>query len=61
MYAAEGRVDIAPEIVAFLRDQGTTAPELIADLLATFDVEAALLAAGLNERDIAALRRRLLG
>jgi hypothetical protein len=60
MYAAEGRADIAPGIAAFLRDRGTTAPELIAGLLAGFDVEAALLDAGLEAADIAALRRRLL-
>ena len=60
MYAAEGRADIAPEIAAFLRDQGTTAPELITRLLTTFDVEATLLGAGLEEADLAALRRRLL-
>lgn len=60
MYAAEGRADIAPEVAAYLRDQGTTAPELIERLLAGFDVEAALLAAGLETGDIAALRRRLL-
>src|ERR1700733_14418930 len=59
MYAAEGRADIAPEIAAYLRDQGTTAPKLIVKLLATFDVEAALLAGGLDRDDIAALRHRL--
>jgi protein tyrosine/serine phosphatase len=60
MYAAEGRADLAPEIAAFLRDQGTTAPELIANLLATFDVGAALRDGGLEDADIAALRARLL-
>ncbi|HEY0278866.1 MAG TPA: tyrosine-protein phosphatase [Solirubrobacterales bacterium] len=60
MYAAEGRADIAPEIAAYLRDQGTSAPQLIVDLLATFDVEATLLDAGLEAADVTALRRRLL-
>jgi protein-tyrosine phosphatase len=60
MYAAEGRADIAPEIAAYLRDQGTTAPQLIVDLIASFDVEAALRAGGLAEADLAALRHRLL-
>jgi protein-tyrosine phosphatase len=60
MYAAEGRADIAPEIAAYLRDQGTTAPELIADLLTTFDIEAALLDAGLEEGDLDAVRSRLV-
>jgi protein-tyrosine phosphatase len=60
LYAAEGRADIAPGVAAYLRDQGTTAPALIAELLAEFDVEAALLAGGLETDDLAALRRRLL-
>jgi hypothetical protein len=48
------------EIAAFLREQGTTATELIVDLLAGFDVEGALREAGLTAADVAALRRRLL-
>jgi hypothetical protein len=60
MYAAEGRADIAPEIAAFLSDRGTTAPELIVELLTDFDVEAALLGAGLEQGDLDAVRSRLV-
>ncbi len=60
LYLSRGRPDEAPGIAEFLRGRGTTATELIVDLLATFDVEAALLAAGLGEDDVAALGRRLL-
>jgi protein-tyrosine phosphatase len=60
LYLSRGDEDEAPKIAAFLREQGTTATELIVDLLAEFDVEAALLDAGLSADDVAALRRRLL-
>ena len=61
LYLARGEADEAPRIAAFLRDRGTTATELIVELLAGFDVEAALLEAGLGEDEIAGVRRRLLG
>jgi hypothetical protein len=60
LYLSRGDEDEAPKIAAFLRDQGTTATELIVDLLAEFDVEVTLLQAGLGAGDVAALRRRLL-
>jgi hypothetical protein len=60
LYLSRGRPDEAPGIAEFLRGQGTTATELIVDLLATFDLEAALLDAGLERDDIEALRERLL-
>jgi hypothetical protein len=60
LYLSRGQEDEAPKIAAFLREQGTTATELIVELLAEFDVEAALLDAGLTEEDIGALRRRLV-
>jgi protein tyrosine/serine phosphatase len=60
LYLSRGEADEAPNIAAFLRDQGTTATELIVDLLTGFDVEATLLAGGLDPEDVAALRRRLL-
>jgi protein-tyrosine phosphatase len=59
LYLSRGEEDEAPKIAAFLRDQGTTATALILDLLATLDLEATLLAAGLTEADLAALRGRL--
>jgi len=61
LYLSRGEADEAPKIAAFLREQGTTATELIVDLLAEFDVEASLRDAGLGEDDLAALRGRLLG
>jgi hypothetical protein len=60
LYLSRGQEDEAPKIAEFLRGQGTTATALIVETLTTFDVEAALLGAGLGERDVAALRRRLL-
>jgi len=60
LYRSRGRPDEAPGIAEFLRGQGTTATELIVDLLASFDVEAALRDGGLGEDDLAALRGRLL-
>ncbi len=60
LYLAHGEADEAPKIAAFLREQGTTASDLIVDLLAAVDVEVTLLDAGLEPRDITALRRRFL-
>jgi protein-tyrosine phosphatase len=60
LYLSRGRQDEAPGIAAYLRDQGTTATELILDLLAGFDLETALLGGGLEPADVAALRERLL-
>jgi protein-tyrosine phosphatase len=60
LYLSRGEADEAPKIAAFLREHGTTATELIVDLLAEFDVEATLREAGLSEDDLAALRRRLV-
>jgi protein-tyrosine phosphatase len=60
LYLSRGQEDEAPKIAEFLRGQGTTATDLIVELLATFDVEAALLEAGLGREDVAALRRRLV-
>ena len=61
LYRARGEADEAPNIAAYLREHGTTASDLIVELLATVDVEATLLEAGLEPRDLTALRRRLLG
>jgi protein-tyrosine phosphatase len=59
LYLSRGEEDEAPKIAEFLREQGTTASELIVDLLAGLDVETTLLAAGLEPADVAALRGRL--
>jgi hypothetical protein len=60
LYLSRGDEDEAPKIAAFLREQGTTATELIVELLADFDLEATLLDTGLTADDITALRCRLL-
>jgi hypothetical protein len=61
LYLARGETDEAPRIAAFLRERGTTATELIVELLAGFDIEAALRGGGLGDDEIAGLRLRLLG
>jgi protein tyrosine/serine phosphatase len=60
LYLSRGEEDEAPKIAAFLREQGTTASELIVGLLAEFDVEGALREAGLKDAEVSALRGRLL-
>jgi protein-tyrosine phosphatase len=60
LYLSRGQGDEASRIAEFLRDQGTTATELIVEILTTFDIEATLLEAGLDEEDVAALRGRLV-
>jgi protein-tyrosine phosphatase len=60
LYLSRGEADEAPKIAAYLRDQGTTASDLIVELLAGLDVEATLLGAGLEPGDVTALRRRLV-
>jgi hypothetical protein len=60
LYLSRGDEDEAPKIAAFLREQGTTATDLIVQLLAGFEVEANLLEAGLTSADVTALRRRLV-
>lgn len=60
LYLSRGQEDEAPKIAAFLRDQGTTASDLIVKLLAELDVVDVLGNAGVEAGDIAALRRRLV-
>lgn len=60
LYLSRGEEDEAPKIAAYLREQGTTATDLIAELLTGRDIEATLLRAGLQPRDLAALRQRLV-
>jgi protein-tyrosine phosphatase len=50
-----------PELAAYLRDEGTSAGEVIVTMLAGFDAEAYLRRAGLADADLASLRSRLLG
>jgi hypothetical protein len=60
LYAARGEADYNAEIVAYLEQRGTTAEQAIVETLAELDVEATLLAAGLEPSDVTALRQRLL-
>jgi protein-tyrosine phosphatase len=60
LYRARGQADEAPGIAEFLRSRGTTATELIVEILAALDVEAVLLEAGLDQADLSGLRGRLL-
>lgn len=59
LYLSRGEEDEAPKIAAYLGEQATTASALILELLAALDVEATLLAAGLEQEDVEALRHRL--
>jgi len=59
LYLSRGEEDEAPKIAAYLRDQGTTARDLIVELLDELDIEATLIGAGLEHGDVTALRRRL--
>jgi protein tyrosine/serine phosphatase len=60
LYLSRGQEDEGPGIAEFLRSQGTTATEVIVETVAALDVEATLLEAGLKEREVAALRGRLV-
>lgn len=60
LYLSRGEEDQGPALAEFLRNQGTTATDLIVETLATLDVEATLLEAGLGEQDVVALRQRLV-
>jgi len=57
-YELSGRADA--DVERFLTERGTSAADLIVATLAEVDVEADLLAAGLREAELAALRERLL-
>jgi protein-tyrosine phosphatase len=60
-YAARGEQDQGPLLESFLADRGTSASELIIDILAQVDVEACLRRGGLGDANVASLRRRLVG
>jgi protein-tyrosine phosphatase len=61
LYAAWGEPDQAPELAAYLAQQGTSARDLILSLLDSFDAESYLRAAGLEGAEISRVRTRLLG
>ena len=59
-FAARGEQDPGPALEAFLAARGTIAAEVIGATLAELDAERRLLAAGLTDADVAALRARAL-
>lgn len=59
-YAAFGEDDQGPLFRSFLREQGTTAEAVIVELLDALDITAHLHSGGLTERQVEALRKRLL-
>jgi protein-tyrosine phosphatase len=59
-YAAHGEEDQGPPLRSFLWQRGTSAEELIVELLASIDMAAYLSSAGLTDGQVAALRERLL-
>ena len=59
-YAHLGVPDQGLEIAAFLEQQGTSAAGVIAETLASLDLDSFCRAGGLREEDLAALRSRLL-
>jgi protein tyrosine/serine phosphatase len=61
MWAVRGMEDQGPLIEAILARKNTTARTLILNLLAAFDANAYLGAAGVDDADLAAVRVRLLG
>jgi protein tyrosine/serine phosphatase len=60
LFAAAGIQDQGPQIEAFLAERGTSAGEIIAATLSSLDIEALMRQGGLGERELAALRARLL-
>jgi protein-tyrosine phosphatase len=60
LFALMGRADEGPRIAEILAEANTTAREVILETLAGMDVEAYLRAGGLDDRDLAALRERLV-
>ncbi|PDP86444.1 protein tyrosine phosphatase [Glycomyces fuscus] len=61
LFAAMGRQDQGPVIEAMLSERGLTLRDTVLDALRGLDVYAYLLEAGVREKDLAALRERLLG
>jgi protein-tyrosine phosphatase len=60
LYEAWGEPDQAPELAAYLVEQGTSARELILSLLESLDPESYLLSAGLERAEISRVRTRLV-
>ncbi len=60
LYEARGEDDQGPALEASLTARGTTAAEVIAETLASFDIEGHLRTGGLPDDDLRALRDRFL-
>jgi protein-tyrosine phosphatase len=60
LWAAHGEPDESREIEEILARKGTSARALLLDLLSSLDVAAYLRSGGLTDRDLAAIRERLL-
>jgi hypothetical protein len=60
LWAARGEPDQSREIAEILTRKGTTARALVLDVLASLDAAAYLRSGGLTDRDLAAVRERLL-
>lgn len=60
-YAARGEEDQGRMLRSYLDGRGTTAHDVIVDLLRSLDIEARLRAGGLTDEHVAAVRARLLG
>jgi protein-tyrosine phosphatase len=61
LFAKRGEPDQGPIIEAFLTGRGTSARQIIVETLASFDRERWMREGGIDETDLEALRRRLLG
>ncbi|MDE3721859.1 tyrosine-protein phosphatase [Nocardiopsis sp. N85] len=61
LFAAMGRRDRGPMIESLMAERGTTLRGSVLDVLDGLDVRAHLLEAGVEERDLAGVRARLLG
>jgi protein-tyrosine phosphatase len=59
-HTAHGEEDQGPLLETCLVDQGTTAEEIIIDIVSSLDIEACLGAGGLTDHDLVALRSRLV-
>ena len=61
VFALIGRPDEQPHVDAVLAERGTTVRDVLLEALDGFDAQAYLLGAGVEPRDVAELRRRLVG
>jgi protein-tyrosine phosphatase len=60
LYRARGEEDQGPVVESFLRERGTTAADLIVELVESGGLEASLRQGGLSDSDLDSLRSRFL-